>query len=241
MPDPHLHLAGLNLICAYSLRHHKNMSLLYGETLNSLSSRRDFLSPLGIDYRSIACAKQVHGSLARYTRELDTGKGAVSADTSIDGTDALVTDKRKLPLAVFTADCLPIFLYDCAGPAIGLIHAGWRGTGAKITTSAVQLMQNEFNTKAENLYAEFGPAIRDCCYEVEEDFNDFFPSALIKRGKHYYLDLIKINKNELLGLGVKTDRIFDSSICTSCRNEDFFSYRKEGKACGRMMSVIMLK
>lgn len=230
-----------NQISAFSSRLFQNMSLFYGNTRESLGNRKGFLSTLGIDYRDLVCAKQIHSSCARYVEEEDRGKGALSYDSSIADTDALVTDKRNLPLAVFTADCLSIFLYDLATPAIGLIHAGWRSAKENITAKAIQLMQKKFNTKTLDLYVGFGPVIRNCCYEVSQDFNDFFPRDIIERNNRYYLDLVQINKRQVLDSGVKKSNIFDSKICSYCRNDDFFSYRKEGKACGRIISVIMLK
>lgn len=229
------------LISAFSDRVSGNMSLFYADTGASLNNRRDFLGSLGINYQDLVCAKQIHGSLIRYVNEEDKGKGALSYETAFVDTDAFVTDKRNLPLAVFTADCLSVFLYDPATPAIGLLHAGWRSSKEEITTKAVRLMQKEFNTKASNLFVGFGPAIRSCCYEVNKDFGDSFPYGLIKRNNLYYLDLVGINKQQLLGAGVKADNIFDPEICTSCRHDEFFSYRKGGKTCGRIISVIMLK
>lgn len=228
-------------VSAFSPRFFKNMSLCYADTGESLSNRKNFLNTLGIDYRDLVCAKQIHSNYARYAKEIDKGKGALAYDSSIADTDALVTDRKGLPLAVFTADCLSIFLYDPATPAVGLIHAGWRSTKENIALKAIQLMQEKFNTDTQRLYAGFGPAIRGCCYEVGGDFNNFFPYDTIKRNGHYYLDLVQINKRQILDRGVKEDNIFDSGICTCCRNEEFFSYRKEGNACGRIMSVIMLK
>lgn len=232
----------LDLLCAFSTRILGNMSLFYGDTGNALENRKNFLVSLGIDYQNLVCAKQVHGSLTRYIREIDSGKGALSYDNAISDTDALITDRKNVPLSIFTADCLSVFLYDSKTPSIGLVHAGWRSSKENFMVKAVQLMQEKFNAKVEDLYAGFGPAIRDCCYEVGGEFADFFaPEYLIKRNNRYYLDLVGINKKQLLFLGVKDKNIFDSKICTSCRNGDFFSYRKEGIDCGRMMSIMMLK
>lgn len=230
-----------NLTCAFSSRHLGNMSLVYGDTKDSLRNRKGFLVNLGIDYQNLVCAKQVHGNQIRYVKEEDRGKGALSYDTALPDTDALITDKRGLPLAIFTADCPCIFLYDPTTPAIGLIHAGWRSTQENITTKTIQLMQERFNMQAKDLYVGFGPAIRGCCYEVDRELRRLFSSDLIERNSHYYLDLARINKKQVLDLGVRDINIFDSKTCTSCRNQGFFSYRREGKACGRMMSVVMLK
>lgn len=240
MSEPAL-LTHSGLTCAFSVRVNGNMSLSYGDTKDSLLNRNNFLSALGIDYQSIICAKQVHSSNLKYVRQADKGKGALSYESSLPDTDGFITDKKNLPLSIFTADCLSIFLYDPQTPAIGLIHAGWRSSKENISSKAVKLMQQEFNTRPERLYAAFGPSIRSCCYEVSSDFNNFFTHGLSKRNGSYYFDLVKINKEELLALGVKRENIFDPKICTSCRNEEFFSFRKEGKCCGRLISVMMLK
>ena len=232
----------LDLLCAFTTRILGNMSLFYGDTENAVENRKNFLVSLGIDYQNLVCSKQVHGSVVRYIREIDSGKGALSYAHAISDTDALITDKKNVPLSIFTADCLSVFLYDSKTPGIGLVHAGWRSSKENATVKAVQLMQEKFNAKVEDLYVGFGPAIRGCCFEVGGEFTDFFtPEYLIKRDGRYYLDLVGINKKQLLAQGLKDKNIFDSKICTSCRSEEFFSYRKEGIGCGRMISVMMLK
>jgi len=239
--NPFWELEDRRFSCSFSTRTFGNMSLFYAETNESLSNRKNFLEGLGIDYRDLVCAKQVHGSCIIRVKEEDRGKGALSYDNSIPDTDALVTKERGLPLAVFTADCLSIFLYDSKTPAIGLVHAGWRSTKENITSKTIQLMQESFNTQAWRLHIGFGPAIRQCCYEVGKDFPSFSSEGLIKRNDRYYLDLVGINKNEALDSGVIEENIIDLGLCTSCSNEDFFSYRREGEVCGRMISVIMLR
>src|SRR3989338_3108678 len=78
----------LDLLCAFSTRIWGNMSLSYGDTGNALENRKNFLKGLGIDYRGLVCTKQVHGSLTRYIRKIDSGKGALSYDNAISDTDA---------------------------------------------------------------------------------------------------------------------------------------------------------
>jgi YfiH family protein len=228
------------LVCAFSRRALGNMSLFYGNTANILKNRKKFLSSLGIDYRSLVCARQIHGSNAGYVQEKDKGRGALSYEEAIAETDALVTNAKNLPLAIFTADCLTLFLYDPITESIGLVHAGWRSTRFEITKKTIQLMQDKFNSQVKDLYAGFGPAIRECCYQVGKEFNESFSGYLKEKGNHYYLDLVGINKKQLLESGVEVAHIIDSWICTSCRNKDFFSYRRQNN-CGRMMSVIMLR
>lgn len=227
--------------CAFSCRADGNMSLVYGDTKDALKNRKAFLSGAGIDYRDLTCAKQAHSDKVACVRLIDKGKGALLNATSLIDIDALVTNEPDLPLAVFTADCLSVFLYEPKAKVIAIVHAGWRGTRQEITLRTVQLMKKKFGAAYENIRASFGPAIRECCYEVGEDFKHYFDSGLSQKGGRYYLDLIAVNEQQLLKAGVKQENISDSKICTSCRNKEFFSFRKEGKSSGRLMSVIMLR
>lgn len=237
VPNP----AESDFIWALSGRACGNMSLFYGDTRYSLNNREGFLKKLGVDYRDLVCAKQAHGSRISYADEGYIGKGALDYEDSITDTDAFITDKKNIPLAIFTADCLSIFIYDSQKPAIGLVHAGWRGTKENLAAKTIQLMQEEFNSRPSLLRISFGPAIRSCCYEVKEEFADFFGSAVTKRGRRYYMDLAQANISQILDCGAKEENIFDPKICTSCANEEFFSYRREGNSCGRMMTIAMLK
>ena len=229
------------LAWGYSRRGDENMSLCYGDVSHSLAHRIDFLKRLGIEYRDIVCAKQVHGSRLASVGLEDKGRGALSFETAFDATDGFVTDVPEVPLAVFSADCLVVFLYDPALPAVGLIHAGWRGTREHIIEKALELMKDTFTTKISNVHAAFGPAIRACCYEVGKEFLEYFPAHVRQRQGCNYLDLASANRQQLLDKGVSARNIFDRGVCTACENKKFYSHRKEAKGCGRMMSVIMLR
>ena len=239
--DPLGGVCGNSVASGFSLRACGNMSLSYGDTSQALENRKSFLSSLNINYQDLVCAKQAHGSNVKYVNEADRGKGSLSYDTAIADTDGLITDIRNLPLAIFTADCLSVFLYDPARPAVGLIHAGWRSSKEKIVSRALELMASQFKTDPQELFAGFGPAIRDCCYEVSAGFEDKFTTGLTTREGRLYLNLAQANKDQLLSSGVKKENMFDTNLCTACQAEELFSFRKEGASSARMLSVIMLK
>ncbi|MFH0762954.1 MAG: peptidoglycan editing factor PgeF [Candidatus Omnitrophota bacterium] len=231
----------MDFIRAFSARSDGNMSLSCGDTRDSLNSRKAFLGGLGVDWRDLVCAKQAHGAGVRLIRQSDSGKGSLDWQDAIADTDAFVTDKKNIPLAVFTADCLAVFLYDPIRPAIGLIHAGWRSSKEDIVKKTIQLMEKEFKAQAPLIKAFFSPAIRSCCYEVGEELEGIFGRAVIKREGRYYLDLAAVNRQGLLDAGLKQENISDPGTCTSCRNKDFFSFRKEGQPCGRQMAVAVIR
>jgi hypothetical protein len=92
----------------------------------------------------------------------------------------------------------------------------------------------------KDISVAFGPAIGVCCYEVSKDFQDYFPNEVVSREGKYYLDLKRVNKEQLREQGIEEKNIHDSDICTCC-NHDYFSYRREGKQTGRMISLMLLR
>lgn len=219
----------------------QNMSFVYGDVSGSLLNRKSFLNNLSIDHTKLVCANQTHSNFIKSVKLEDAGKGAENPHDAIKDTDALITNCTFLPLAVFTADCLSIFLWDPESKSVGIVHAGWRSSLGRITFNAAEKMSSEFGLRKNNLRAVFGPCLKSCCYEVGPEFNDYFNLGVHKRNEKYFLDLVEINKQQLLDAGIIEENISGSSMCTACRNDLFFSYRKEKANCGRMMSVIMIK
>lgn len=218
-----------------------NMSLCYGDTAFSLENRKKFLTVRAVDWQDLVCAKQVHGDTVRIVDESDRGRGALCYEDALDDTDGFITNKKNIPLAIFTADCLPVFLYDPAKAVVGMVHAGWRSSQKKITAKVIGLMQEKFSTDPVDIMMYMGPAIRSCCYQVGEEFEDYFPGSVIERGQFYYLDLAAANRKQALTAGVKVERITDACRCTYCCGDDFFSFRRQKEASGRSLSVIMLR
>jgi len=181
--------------------------------------------------------------------------------------DASITDQPGILLAVQTADCVPILLVDPKQRAVAAVHAGWRGTLARIVAKTVGQMQLHFASNPVDLLAAIGPSIGGCCYEVGAevatqfmsqfaDAADYFdelrtgdepnPLQWLNRmppghqppPKNVLLDLRKANRAQLLAAGLIHANITVSDLCTACRRDLFFSYRKEGAATGRMLSAI---
>lgn len=232
---------GINPVaCAFSRRHDGNMSLSFGETQDALANRKKFLFELGIDYRDLVTAKQVHGKHVELITQKHKGSGALDFESSIPDTDGFITDQPFVPIAILTADCLSVFIYDPARPAIAVLHAGWRSTEQNIAQEGVKSMRNNFGSHPQDLLVGFGPSIRSCCFEVETNFKSNFAYGLLKREGRVFMDISLINQRQLLDCGVNQANIFDPGLCTFS-DDDFFSFRKEAKAAGRLISVIMLK
>jgi YfiH family protein len=162
-------------------------------------------------------------------------------------TDALVTNEHGVGIAVMSADCVPILLYDEKNNAVAAVHSGWRGTVAKILEKTLKEMQHQFGTEGQDLWAGIGPSVSQDSYEVGEEVvrevaqrfgqeNDLLIPTIDNKAK---LDLWKANKLQLVDFGVSPSRIEISGLCTIKNNNYFFSARKGDT--GRFAAGISLK
>lgn len=228
---------------AFSTRDFGNLGLHVGDVQEKvIENRKLFADTLDIDYDKLVSAKQVHGiNVTRVTLD-DIGKGSKDYETSIDITDALITNNPDLPLFAFYADCVPIFIVDSVQKAIGIVHSGWKGTLDNIAGNTIDAFINEFHSKPKDLIAIIGPYICKNCYEVSDDIiKRFKDSGYVEDSEIFSnnLDLGNIIKNQLLDKGLVN--IEKTEYCTSCSLDMFFSHRKENGKTGRMAGIIMIK
>jgi YfiH family protein len=209
---------------------------------NIYENRRRFLKLFEGDWQ-MAAVWQMHSADIRTVHDRE------DARSDEERCDALVTNAPGVLLAVKSADCVPVLLGDARSGACAAIHAGWRGTVARIVERAVERMKTEYGTRPRDIRAAIGPAAGVCCYEVGaeviEEFRANFQDAdtLFQptREGHARIDLQRANLNQLVQSGVAEERIHVAPFCTMCRTDLFFSYRREKRLhgrVGRLMSVI---
>lgn len=185
----------------------------------------------GLEIGQIYSVRQVHEENIIVIQEGD------ALPANYLSADGVITNKKKFPIAIRTADCVPVFMYAQRQECIGLIHAGWRGTQKGIVTKAIQIFQSELGAALEEIQVVIGPCIRECCYEVGDEFRDYFPEDIVE-SQGFYLNLPGANKRQMLNAGISPENIFDAEQCTCC-SMDFYSYRREGSGAGRMLSLMM--
>lgn len=209
----------------------KALAAFSGREFDASKDRFRFLSSLGETGDEFCELEQVHDARV------------IVASRSLQGeeADGLVTRVPHLPLIVRTADCASVFFYDPKVPAVGIAHAGWRGAKAGIMGRMLETFRREFGTEPASLCVAFGPAICPKCYEVGEEFENYFPGWVEVRGGRHYFNLTGYLKQELKVRGIPSQAIYDSGRCTACAVNEFFSARREGQDTGRMISAIMLK
>lgn len=214
-----------------------NMGLSVGDDPQSvIRNRAFFLGALGFTLSDAVSSRQVHGDRVHVVTKVDRGRGALSPETLIPSTDALITRERRLPLMMYFADCVPIFLLDPSLPAVGLVHSGREGTLRGVVLRAVEKMAAEFGSVPKDCHAAIGPSIRGCCYAVDDRVIDRVmaitggrPCAhpLSEMSGKYALDLAEVNRYLLLKAGLKPDHIHDAGLCTSCRQDLFYSHQRD--------------
>jgi len=191
----------------------------------------------GLDVAGAAFLSQVHGAEARHVDR--GGHGGTG--------DILVTASPRLPLAVFTADCLAIVLADPLRRLLALAHVGWRGTVRGAAARAVEAL-SRLGADPAALVVAIAPSVGPCCYEVDPPvveplrgaFRDHWEAWIRPAGPgKWTLDLWAANEAQLAAAGCRPERIANPRLCTACRQDLFFSYRKEGSG-GRLVTVAAL-
>lgn len=215
---------------------------------NILENRRRFLKLFPGDWALAGCW-QVHGADVRVVQTREEAKPAENERGDTIFCDVIVSSAKGVLAGVKTADCVPILLGDPVTGAFAAVHAGWRGTLATAVIAAVDGLTREYDARPEDLRAAIGASAGPCCYEVGSDVIDAFTSKFADGEKlftptrpgHALVDLLKANRDQLISAGVNPERIHIAPICTMCRTDLFFSYRKEkslhGKV-GRLMAVV---
>jgi len=227
-----------------------NLSYAIGDDPERVrENRRRFAGAIGVEPSAVVCAAQVHGNRVASVDENSAGAGFDDRETAVPDVDGLVTDRPGLALWLGFADCVPILAYDPARPAVGIAHAGWRGTLAGVATELVSTMVRRFGTQPADLRVAIGPSIGPCCYTVGSDLvatfdrgcdasEDLFSIGADGRQR---LDLWEANRRLLLRAGVAAERISSTDLCTACRASEFFSHRAQNGRAGRIAAVIALR
>lgn len=209
------------------------MSFSVGDEENIVKENRiAFVNKLGLDISQIAFQKQIHSNIVKFVEHAGY----------VGFSDALITNKKNLGLAISSADCTPIFIYDIENSLIAAIHSGWRGTVLKITSITINTLLEKFNSQPKNLIVYLGPSIHQKNYEIGKEVADKFDSKflLIKNNK-IYLDVLQANIDQILDCGIPKNQIEVSPFCTYEEKDLLHSYRRDGKTSGRAIGIIAIK
>ena len=217
-----------NLILAISKKRDGNLK-------NDENARKKFLDKFNLSFKNLIFLKQIHSKKIILIKKR---KGIPRVG------DGMITKEKGVVPGVFSADCLPIFIFDQKREIIGLLHAGWKGSLKGIAKEAIKILKKE-GSNPKDVLVYIGPSISGKCYEVPKEraeifskkFQKFKSKIIKQRGEKYFLDLRKLNKLIFIEEGVLPKNIQISKICTFC-NKNYFSFRRKGENLnGEMLSI----
>jgi YfiH family protein len=211
-----------------------NMSKSVGDSETKVNKNRAvFFNKLNLTPKDVVIQKQTHGDIINIVDK---------PEQNLEG-DAIITATPNIGLAISTADCNNIFIYDKENKVIAAVHSGWRGTEKKILQKTLSLLIHKFNSKPKDLIVYSGPAISKDNYEVGEEVATKFNKKYIKQKENsnkYLLDLKTANLDMMIEFGIPIENIQISQMC-SYKSKELQSYRREGEKSGRALGVIALK
>lgn len=213
---------------------------------NVRENYRRFCAATGTDGNSIVMTNQVHGNVVKVVTRADV-KPDLLAVCPFEA-DGLATNVPGVTLCIFSADCIPILLFDPVKRVIAAAHAGWRGTAAAIAAQAVETLAGEYGSDPADCYAAIGPGIGPCCFETDGDVPAAMTAALggltepfmTRTGEKWKVDLKAINAAILKRSGLLGEHIDVSGDCTCCQRHRFWSHRYTKGERGSQAAVIML-
>ncbi len=224
-----------------------NLGVDRGDDIENVQENwRRFLEACGIPQTKVVFGKQVHGNQI-HVAEIGDARPIENIPNPLQF-DGYVTKVKNLPLAISTADCVPVLLEDTVNQVVGALHCGWRPTVADIEKEAITKMI-ELGADVNNIRAAIGPAIDMCCFEVGSEVISAVDELLgpveaavfyQKREEKYMLNLRGVVRERLIQLGVHPENIEKVGTCTMCHPDRYFSHRYTNGQRGSQFSIIML-
>lgn len=221
-----------------------------GDELGTVKRNQELLcSMLPQNPQSLVIPFQTHGTTIRTIDPFYLTLSPEEQQRRLHGVDALITNQKGYCLCVSTADCVPVLLFDPIQKVVGIVHAGWRGTVAKIVKQTLDLMEHTYNTEPKDVLVGVGPSISQKAFEVGDEVYEAFQKVGFdmdkiavrnEQSQKYHIDLWEANRLQLIECGVQAENIQISGICTYEQHETFFSARRLGTKSGRILSGIML-
>lgn len=227
-----------------------NMAFNRGDNPESVTENyKRICKSAGFDFDSLRASAQDHNTFVRAVTSENKGVG-IYKPRDLHSVDALITNEKGVTLVTYYADCTPLFFVDIKQKAIGLAHAGWRGTVGRIGEKVVKKMTELYGTNPADIVAAIGPAISVCCYEVDKPCADNFYAlsdldssrfVFPKENGKYMIDLLETNRQILVAAGVKNENITVSDVCTNCNSELLWSHRATKGKRGTMSAFMCIK
>lgn len=227
-----------------------NLSLYSGDNSEHVNTNRHILAEsLNIKEENLLIPFQTHEDKICLIDKDFLSLSKKDKMSTLNGVDALITQEKEICIGVTTADCVPVLIYDPIQHALGVVHAGWKGTVKKIASKTIQHMSQTFHSKPSDLIVVIGPSISQKAFEVGDEVGEAFSKNGFDLNKIAYrhkttcklhIDLWQANKDLMTAMGVKESNVAISGICTFT-DRNFFSARRQTINSGRIVTGGVLK
>lgn len=224
-----------------------NLNAYCGDDPKNVERNRDAVCKLLNVTMPLVIPHQVHGTEIRTINHDFLQLSETKQQVLLEGIDAVMTDVEKVCIGVSTADCIPILLYDPEHHCAAAVHAGWRGTAARIVERVIEAMNEAYHSDPQRIRAVIGPGISLKSFEIGQEVYDAFDHALFPMEQiamkydKWHIDLPMCNRLQMVSKGVPPDQIYDAEICTFMHADEYFSARRLGIRSGRIYSGIVLR
>ena len=219
-----------------------------GDKPEDVKANRELLcKEIGVAGNHLIVPHQTHKTVTCIIDEAFLSLPEEEQKSRLEGVDAVCTNLTDVCICVSTADCIPVLLYDETSGVISAVHAGWRGTVARIVKENIKVLTSIYGINPANLHAIVGPGISLEAFEVGDEVYEAFKeanfdmNAICKKYEKWHIDLPLCNKLQLLDMGLKEENIVLSGICTFNNPDKFFSARRLGINSGRILNGIVKK
>ena len=220
-----------------------NLGYHVGDDAAQVTQNRQHLgNALGYDAASLVCAQQVHEAQAVVVNSALSGQGALDWQSAVPATDALIVQESKLPILILVADCAPLLMVDPIHHVLAVVHAGWRGAVAGVSSNVLACLQQQFQSHPNNIRVGIGPCLCPDCFEIGAEVAEVAASvyapAVIPPAPHSgrqkpQLNLRGLLTHQLHAAGVKPENIEALPHCPRCMPKMFFSHRCQQGTAGR--------
>lgn len=199
---------------------------------------------MGFSPDSMVLVNYEHGDGVCVVGPQDRGKG-FDVETDFPKCDALVIEEPGVTAVTLHADCVPVTIADPVRRVGAVAHAGWKGTAKRLPEKLSRRMIREFGCRTEDLLVAVGPHIRECCFEVGRDVSDIFSTEfgpeVIVEGDRPHVRLERAILIQLMEAGIKPEQVTLSGLCTHCREDLFYSHRRDHGSTGAMGSFLYIR
>lgn len=228
-----------------------NLGLYSGDKPENVTKNRKRLcNILGIPLDNLYLPYQTHEDNICVIDQEFLSKTGREQTRLLNGTDSVITNQKGICIGVTTADCVPVLIYDPVNRIVAAVHAGWRGTAAKIVRKTIERMQTEFRCNPSDIIAGIAPCISQKHFEVGEEVVEEFMTAGFSlenisyrdaTSRKIHIDLQNTNKYLLMQAGISLQHIEVADMCSYENDSLFFSARRQTIYSGRMVTGAMLR